>query len=265
MLRIAEINTDTPINLLAFNEPPIAPYELVYEENGVKLKIKPIGIYAWKLFLGILIFGEKESEGFYRNKYHEEELRAFVGVEEDLLKDLLLEVGRCCYEIERIYYIGRRKRIDWTVKTFIIAWKWWHKKGVLFLSFPSAFEPLRQAKHYLVFAHVLHSSIALNLHAFLTINNTLSEVKEEALLHTARVGFLNNREREREVLRQALDELVKVGFLKGWTEKMENGEKVFTFYRPEDQELRAKAQEILQEIEPKVQWWRGQTSCQTSC
>jgi hypothetical protein len=101
---------------------------------------------------------------------------------------------------------------------------------------------------YYPFAFFLRKPSAINLHAFLTANSTINRVKIETARERARISNVNPTQAKK-YLQMALNELVEVGFLKGYRFE----EDVIVLERYPIEVLRIRAIELQRQLDKEVQ------------
>jgi hypothetical protein len=101
---------------------------------------------------------------------------------------------------------------------------------------------------YYPFAFFLRKPSAINLHAFLTANSTINRVRIETALERARISKINITQAKK-YLQMALNELVEVGFLKGYRFE----EDVVVLERYPMEVLRIRAIELQRQLDKEIQ------------
>lgn len=242
-IRVAEV---------VLRHPPVSKRDIHYEDERFVVQItSPVDPLAWKLFLMVLSLGRKVKEGGDVAVYEvpEERLEGALGTENmSALEKATKELMQCLYRVE-----DKQTKKRYLVKFLTFACLS-PMEGMLSFHVARSFEELRQEGlwYYFVFANFLRSQTALNLHAFLSANTTLVNVKEKTLISRGRLNATRPVD-ARIMLRKALEELVRVGFLRDYTEAVKDGERVFVLQRPEPVFLRAKAQELLTKLYGKIE------------
>jgi len=159
------------------------------------------------------------------------------------LKETLKSLTECRYEI-------RYKR-GWVV--FVVSGGFEIEKNgrtsvVLTADFMNFLEDYTSLWFYYPFAFFLRKPSAINLHAFLTANSTISRVRIETAIQRARISNVNPSQAKK-YLQMALNELVEVGFLKGYRFE----EDVIVLERYPMEVLRIRAIELQRQLDKEVQ------------
>jgi hypothetical protein len=159
------------------------------------------------------------------------------------LKETLKSLTECRYEI-------RYKR-GWVV--FVVSGGFEIEKDgrtsvVLTAEFMKFLEDYTSLWYYYPFAFFLRRPSAINLHAFLTANSTINRVKIETAIERARITT-DQPNKARNYLRMALNELVEVGFLKGYRFE----EDVVVLERYPMEVLRIRAIELKRQLDKEIQ------------
>jgi hypothetical protein len=159
------------------------------------------------------------------------------------LRETLKSLTECRYDI----------RYQKTQANFVIAEGFEIEKGgrtsvVLTADFTKFLEEYASLWYYYPFAFFLRRPSAINLHAFLTANSTINRVKIETARERARISKVNPSQAKK-YLQMALNELVEVGFLKGY--RFEGDTIVLERYPIEV--LRIRAIELQRELDKEVQ------------
>uniref|UniRef100_A0A7C5T0T9 Initiator Rep protein domain-containing protein n=1 Tax=Thermocrinis ruber TaxID=75906 RepID=A0A7C5T0T9_9AQUI len=239
---------EVPADILRF--PPVSLHEkeILITTEYAQVKIEnPLTISAWRVLLGLLRYGKEEKRdptlglkvsietykllGFMRNTNWKD------------LKETLKSLTECRYEI-------RYKR---GVAGFVVAGEFEIEKNgrvsvVLTASFMKFLEDYASLWFYYPFAFFLRKPSAINLHAFLTANSTINRVKIETALERARISRVNPTQAKK-YLQMALNELVEVGFLKGY--RFEEDTVILERYQTET--LRIRAIELQRQLDKEVQ------------
>jgi hypothetical protein len=119
---------------------------------------------------------------------------------------------------------------------------------VLTASFMKFLEDYASLWLYYPFAFFLRKPSAINLHAFLSANSTINRVKIETARERARITT-DQPNKVRTYLKMALNELVEVGFLKGYRFE----EDVVVLERYPMEVLRIRAIELQRQLDKEVQ------------
>lgn len=232
---------------VVLRHPPISSQdEIVYEDERYRIVIEPVSELAWKLFLSVLALGRKLDEGKRDVVYEVLADRLYGALRTENMSALdraSQELIQCLYKIE-----DKVESSKYLVKFLTFA-KLSVQDGKLVFYVSKSFEELREQGlwYYFVFSYALRSPSALNLHAFLSANTNLKNAKENTLLQRARIT-INHLSMARKYLTSALDELVSVGFLKGYHMEKQEGGRVYVLDRPDTLTLKAKAQEWLRKL-----------------
>ncbi len=239
---------ELPADVLRF--PPVSLHEkeiwLKTEYAQVKIE-NPLTITAWRVLLGLLRYGEEEKRDPTLGLKVSIETYRLLGFMKNTnwkdLKETLKSLTECRYEI-------RYKR-GWIV--FVVSGGFEIEKNgrtsvVLTAEFMKFLEDYTSLWFYYPFAFFLRKPSAINLHAFLTANSTISRVKIETALERARISKVNITQAKK-YLQMALNELVEVGFLKGFRFE----EDVVVLERYPTEVLRIRAIEWQRQIDREVQ------------
>ncbi len=239
---------ELPADVLRF--PPVSLHEKEIWLNTEYAKVKienPLTVSAWRCLLGLLRYGKAEKTdptSGLRLSIETYRLLGFMKTAD--WKDLgetLKSLTECRYDIRY-----ERERAG-----FVIAGEFKIEKNgrtsvVLTASFMKFLEEYASLRYYYAFAFFLRRPSAINLHAFLTANSTISRVKIETALERARISKVNITQAKK-YLQMALNELVEVGFLKGY--RFEGDVVVLERYPTEV--LRIRALELQRKIEKEIQ------------
>jgi hypothetical protein len=239
---------ELPVDVLRF--PPVSLHEkeILITTEYAQVKIEnPLTITAWRVLLGLLRYGKEERRdptmglrvsietykllGFMRNTNWKD------------LKETLKSLTECRYEIR--YQRGSAG--------FVVAGEFEIEKDgrtyvVLTAGFMKFLEDYASLWFYYPFAFFLRKPSAINLHAFLTANSTINRVKIETARERARITT-NQPNKVRTYLKMALNELVEVGFLKGYRFE----EDVIVLERYPMEVLRIRAIELQRQLDKEVQ------------
>jgi len=241
---------EVPADVLRF--PPVSLHEkeILITTEYAQVKIEnPLTITAWRCLLGLLRYGKEEKKDPTMGLRVSIETYRLLGLMKNTnwkeLTQTLKALTECRYDI---YYHSQRKRTG-----FVIAGEFEIEKNgrtsvVLTASFMKFLEEYASLWYYYAFAFFLRRPSAINLHAFLTANSTISRVKIETAIQRARITT-DQPNKARNYLRMALNELVEVGFLKGYRFE----EDVVVLERYPMEVLRIKAIELQRELEREVQ------------
>jgi hypothetical protein len=239
---------ELPADVLRF--PPVSLHEKEIWLNTEYAQVKienPLTISAWRVLLGLLRYGKEEKRdptmglrvsietykllGFMRNTNWKD------------LKETLKSLTECRYEIR--YQKGSAG--------FVVAGEFEIEKDgrtyvVLTASFMKFLEDYASLWLYYPFAFFLRKPSAINLHAFLSANSTINRVKIETARERARITT-DQPNKVRTYLKMALNELVEVGFLKGYRFE----ENVVILERYPMEVLRIRAIELQRQLDKEVQ------------
>jgi hypothetical protein len=241
---------ELPADVLRF--PPVSLHEkeILITTEYAQVKIEnPLTITAWRVLLGLLRYGKEEKRDptmGLRISIETYKLLGFMKTTDwtDLTKTLK-SLTECRYDI---HYQNQRKRVG-----FVIAGEFEIEKDgktyvVLTASFMKFLEDYASLWFYYPFAFFLRKPSAINLHAFLTANSTINRVKIETARERARITT-NQPNKVRTYLKMALNELVEVGFLKGYRFE----EDVIVLERYPMEVLRIRALELQRELDKEIQ------------
>lgn len=239
---------ELPADVLRF--PPVSLHEkeIVITTDYAQVKIEnPLTITAWRVLLGLLRYGKEESRDptmGLRVSIETYKLLGFMRTTDWTdLKETLKSLTECRYEI-------RYKR-GWVV--FVVSGGFEIEKDgrtsvVLSADFMKFLEDYTSLWLYYPFAFFLRKPSAINLHAFLTANSTINRVKIETARERARITT-DQPNKVKTYLKMALNELVEVGFLKGYRFE----EDVIVLERYPMEVLRIKALELKRQLDKEVQ------------
>jgi hypothetical protein len=207
----------------------------------------PLTITAWRCLLGLLRYGKEEKRDPTMGLRVSIETYKLLGFMKTAdwkdLKETLKSLTECRYEI-------RYKR-GWVV--FVVSGGFEIEKDgrtsiVLTAEFMKFLEDYTSLWLYYPFAFFLRRPSAINLHAFLTANSTISRVKIETAIERARISKVNPTQAKK-YLQMALNELVEVGFLKGYRFE----EDVVVIERYPMEVLRIRAIELQRQLDKETQ------------
>jgi len=239
---------ELPADVLRF--PPVSLHEkeILITTEYAQVKIEnPLTITAWRVLLGLLRYGKEEKRDPTIGLRVSIETYKLLGLMKNTnwkdLKETLKSLTECRYEI-------RYKRGS---AGFVVAGEYEIEKNgrtyvVLTASFMKFLEDYTSLWFYYPFAFFLRKPSAINLHAFLTANSTISRVRIETAIQRARISNVNPSQAKK-YLQMALNELVEVGFLKGY--KFE--EDVIVLERYPMEVLRIRAIELQRQLDKEVQ------------
>ncbi|MFZ8785329.1 hypothetical protein [Thermocrinis sp.] len=239
---------ELPADVLRF--PPVSLHEkeILITTEYAQVKIEnPLTISAWRVLLGLLRYGKEEKRDptlGLRLSIETYKLLGFMKTADwKDLKDVLKSLTECRYEI-------RYKRGS---AGFVLAGEFEIEKDgrtyvVLTASFMKFLEDYASLWFYYPFAFFLRKPSAINLHAFLTANSTINRVKIETARERARISKVNITQAKK-YLQMALNELVEVGFLKGYRFE----EDVIVLERYPMEVLRIRAIELQRQLDKEVQ------------
>jgi len=239
---------EVPADVLRF--PPVSLHEkeILITTEYAQVKIEnPLTITAWRVLLGLLRYGKAEKRDPEMGLKVSIETYRLLGFMKTAdwkdLKETLKSLTECRYEI-------RYKR-GWVV--FVVSGGFEIEKDgrtsiVLTAEFMKFLEDYASLWYYYAFAFFLRRPSAINLHAFLTANSTISRVKIETAIQRARITT-DQPNKARNYLRMALNELVEVGFLKGYRFE----EDVVVLERYPMEVLRIRAIELQRQLDKEIQ------------
>jgi len=239
---------EVPADVLRF--PPVSLHEkeILITTEYAQVKIEnPLTITAWRCLLGLLRYGKAEKRDPEMGLKVSIETYRLLGFMKTAdwkdLKETLKSLTECRYEI-------RYKR-GWVV--FVVSGGFEIEKDgrtsiVLTAEFMKFLEDYASLWYYYAFAFFLRRPSAINLHAFLTANSTISRVKIETAIQRARITT-DQPNKARNYLRMALNELVEVGFLKGYRFE----EDVVVLERYPMEVLRIRAIELQRQLDKEIQ------------
>jgi hypothetical protein len=239
---------EVPADVLRF--PPVSLHEKEIWINTEYAQVKienPLTITAWRCLLGLLRYGKEEKRDPTMGLRVSIETYKLLGFMKNTnwkdLKETLKSLTECRYEI--------RYQRGWVV--FVVSGGFEIEKDgrtsiVLTAEFMKFLEDYTSLWYYYPFAFFLRRPSAINLHAFLTANSTISRVKIETAIERARISKVNPTQAKK-YLQMALNELVEVGFLKGYRFE----EDVVVIERYPMEVLRIRAIELQRELDKEVQ------------
>ena len=239
---------ELPADVLRF--PPVSLHEneILITTEYAQVKIEnPLTIPGWRCLLGLLRYGKEEKRDPTMGLRVSIETYKLLGFMKNTnwkdLKETLKSLTECRYEI-------RYKR-GWVV--FVVSGGFEIEKDgrtsvVLTADFMKFLEDYASLWLYYPFAFFLRRPTAINLHAFLTANSTINRVRIETAIQRARITT-DQPNKARNYLRMALNELVEVGFLKGY--RFEGDVVVLERYPMEV--LRIRAIELQRQLDKEIQ------------
>jgi len=239
---------ELPADVLRF--PPVSLHEKEIWLNTEYAQVKienPLTISAWRCLLGLLRYGKAEKmdpTSGLRLSIETYRLLGFMRTTDwtDLSETLKL-LTECRYDIRY-----QRKRVVFVISGRFEIEKDGRTSVVLTADFMKFLEEYASLWYYYAFAFFLRRPSAINLHAFLTANSSISRVKIETALERARISKVNITQAKK-YLQMALNELVEVGFLKGYHFQGDN----VVIERYPTEALRIKAIELQRKAEEEVQ------------
>jgi len=239
---------ELPADVLRF--PPVSLHEkeILITTEYAQVKIEnPLTITAWRVLLGLLRYGKEEKRDPTMGLRVSIETYRLLGFMKTAdwkdLKETLKSLTECRYEI-------RYKRGS---AGFVVAGEFEIEKDgrtyvVLTASFMKFLEDYASLWYYYAFAFFLRRPSAINLHAFLTANSVVSRVKIETAIERARISKVNPTQAKK-YLQMALNELVEVGFLKGYRFE----EDVVVLERYPMEVLRIRAIELQRQLDKETE------------
>lgn len=239
---------EVPADVLRF--PPVSLHEKEIWLNTEYAQVKienPLTISAWRVLLGLLRYGKEEKRDPTMGLRVSIETYKLLGFMKNTnwkdLKETLKSLIECRYEIR--YQRGSAG--------FVVAGEFEiEKDGRTYVVFTASFmkflEDYASLWFYYPFAFFLRKPSAINLHAFLTANSTINRVKIETARERARISNVNPSQAKK-YLQMALNELVEVGFLKGYHFE----EDVIVFERYPMEVLRTRAIELQRQLDREIQ------------
>ena len=239
---------ELPADVLRF--PPVSLHEKEIWINTEYAQVKienPLTISAWRVLLGLLRYGKEEKRDPTMGLRASIETYKLLGFMKTAdwkdLKETLKSLTECRYEI--------RYQRGWVV--FVVSGGFEiEKEGrtsvVLTADFMKFLEDYASLWLYYPFAFFLRKPSAINLHAFLSANSTINRVKIETARERARIST-DQPNKVRTYLKMALNELVEVGFLKGYRFE----EDVIVLERYPMEVLRIRAIELQRQLDKEVQ------------
>jgi hypothetical protein len=239
---------EVPADVLRF--PPVSLHEKEIWINTEYAQVKienPLTITAWRCLLGLLRYGKEEKRDPTMGLRVSIETYKLLGFMKNTnwkdLKETLKSLTECRYEI--------RYQRGWVV--FVVSGGFEIEKDgrtsiVLTAEFMKFLEDYTSLWYYYPFAFFLRRPSAINLHAFLTANSTISRVKIETAIERARISKVNPTQAKK-YLQMALNELVEVGFLKGYHFE----EDLVVLERYPMEVLRIRAIELQRQLDKEVQ------------
>jgi len=239
---------ELPADVLRF--PPVSLHEkeILTTTEYAQVKIEnPLTIPGWRCLLGLLRYGKEEKRDPTMGLRVSIETYRLLGFMKTAdwkdLKETLKSLTECRYEIR--YQRGSAG--------FVVAGEFEIEKDgrtyvVLTASFMKFLEDYASLWLYYPFAFFLRRPSAINLHAFLTANSTINRVRIETAIERARISKVNPTQAKK-YLQMALNELVEVGFLKGYRFE----EDVVVLERYPMEVLRIRAIELQRQLDKEVQ------------
>jgi len=241
---------EVPADVLRF--PPVSLHEkeILITTEYAQVKIEnPLTITAWRCLLGLLRYGKAEKMDPTLGLRVSIETYRLLGLMKNTnwkeLTQTLKALTECRYDI---YYYPQRKRAVFVISGGFEIEKDGRTSIVLTAEFMKFLEDYASLWYYYAFAFFLRRPSAINLHAFLTANSTISRVKIETAIQRARITT-DQPNKARNYLRMALNELVEVGFLKGY--RFEEDAVVLERYPMEV--LRIRAIELQRQLDKEIQ------------
>jgi hypothetical protein len=239
---------ELPADILRF--PPVSLHEkeIWITTDYAQVKIEnPLTITAWRVLLGLLRYGKAEKMDPTSGLRVSIETYRLLGLMRNTnwkdLGETLKALTECRYDI-----LYERKRVVFVVSGGFEIEKNGRTSVVLTADFMKFLEEYASLWYYYAFAFYLRKPSAINLHAFLTANSTINRVKIETARERARISNVNPSQAKK-YLQMALNELVEVGFLKGY--RLEGDLIVLERYPMEV--LRIRAIELQRQLEKEVQ------------
>lgn len=239
---------------LFLRHPPVAEGDkVIFRSDYLEICIdNPISAFAWKMLLTILKYGDVEKmDGEFGLKVSIDKewfLALMETADYELLRENLKKLRECGYTI-KFYENGRkRKEVGFVLLSSYELFEegrfyFWLDRHFIF------FIQERPLWFYFVFAHFLKKPSAMNLHAFLSTNTSIREPSIQTLLERARITT-KYEPMARKYLAGALDELVSVGFLKGYHIDTKAGKVILERY--DKAVLQIKALELKNRLEQKA-------------
>jgi len=241
---------ELPADVLRF--PPVSLHEkeILITAEYAQVKIEnPLTITAWRVLLGLLRYGKAEKMDPTLGLRVSIETYRLLGLMKNTnwkeLTQTLKTLTECRYDI---YYYPKRKRAIFVISGGFEIEKDGRTSIVLTAEFMKFLENYASLWFYYPFAFFLRRPSAINLHAFLTANSTISRVKIETAIQRARITT-DQPNKARNYLRMALNELVEVGFLKGYRFE----EDVVVLERYPMEVLRIRAIELQRQLDKEIQ------------
>jgi hypothetical protein len=239
---------ELPADILRF--PPVSLHEkeILITTEYAQVKIEnPLTITAWRVLLGLLRYGKEERRDPTMGLMLSIETYRLLGFMKTAdwkdLKEALKSLTKCRYEIRHQrgsagFVVAGEFQIEKNGRTYVI----------LTASFMKFMEDYASLWFYYPFAFFLRKPCAINLHAFLTANSTISRVRIEIARERVRITT-NQPNKVRTYLKMALNELVEVGFLKGYRFE----EDVIVLERYPMEVLRTRAIELQRKLDKEIQ------------
>ncbi len=239
---------EVPADVLRF--PPVSLHEKEIWLNTEYAQVKienPLTISGWRCLLGLLRYGKEEKRDPTMGLRVSIETYRLLGFMKNTnwkdLGDTLKSLTKCRYDIRY-----EKKRAVFVVSGGFEIEKNGRTSVVLTAEFMKFLEDYTSLWFYYPFAFFLRRPSAINLHAFLTANSTINRVKIETARERARITT-NQPNKVRTYLKMALNELVEVGFLKGYRFE----EDVIVLERYPMEALRIRAIELQRKLDKEIQ------------
>ncbi len=239
---------ELPADVLRF--PPVSLHEREIWLNTEYAKVKienPLTISGWRCLLGLLRYGKEEKRDPTMGLRVSIETYRLLGFMKTAdwkdLGETLKSLTKCRYDIRY-----EKKRAVFVVSGGFEIEKDGRTSIVLTADFMKFLEDYASLWFYYPFAFFLRKPSAINLHAFLTANSTISRVKIETARERARITT-DQPNKVRTYLKMALNELVEVGFLKGYRFE----EDVIVLERYPMEVLRTRAIELQRKLDKEIQ------------
>jgi hypothetical protein len=239
---------ELPADVLRF--PPVSLHEkeICINTEYAQVKIEnPLTISAWRCLLGLLRYGKAEKmdpTSGLRLSIETYRLLGFMRTTDwtDLSETLKL-LTECRYDIRY-----QTKRVVFVISGGFEIEKEGRTSVVLTADFMKFLEEYTSLWIYYPFAFFLRRPSAINLYAFLTANSKINRMRVETARERARITT-NQPNKVKTYLKMALNELVEVGFLKGYRFE----EDVIVLERYPTEVLRIRALELQRKIENEIQ------------
>uniref|UniRef100_A0A7C5X1A0 Uncharacterized protein n=1 Tax=Thermocrinis ruber TaxID=75906 RepID=A0A7C5X1A0_9AQUI len=239
---------EMPADVLRF--PPVSLHEkeILINTEYAQVRIEnPLTISAWRCLLGLLRYGKAEKLDPTPGLRLSIETYRLLGLMKNTnWKDLgktLKALKECRYDIRY-----QKESVGFVIAEGFEIEKDGRTSVVLTADFMKFLEEYASLRYYYAFAFFFRRPTAINLHAFLTANSTINRVKIETALERARITT-SQPNKARNYLKMALNELVEVGFLKGY--RFEEDTVILERYQTET--LRIRAIELQRQLDKEVQ------------